>query len=122
MVLIGHFFYFCMQKSAKIISIISSLALLFSLAGFPLKATAAEPPPVAAGSGSWIVANLAVERDGWKIEAFKNDRDLVAWTEVNETDGLRRLYAYYGAVTRLLASLRQDDWNDAADAPFFDPV
>jgi len=111
-----------MQKLAKITSIISSIALLFSLAAVPFKAAAAELPPVIGTSGSWVVANLASDGDDWKIEAFKNDRDLVVWSEINQSLGQRRLMAYDGVSTRQIAFMRVDDWNDAADAAFFDPV
>lgn len=111
-----------MSKFNKIVTVITVLTLALGSLALSGRVAAAELPPVSASVGSWVVANLAADRDGWKIESYKNDRDLVAWTEISEAEGLRRLYVHDGIDTRLLASMSLNEWNDEADAPFFDPV
>ena len=95
-----------MSKIIKIATLITSLAFSLGSLVLPFQARAAEIPPVTGLVGSWAVVNLAADKDGWRIEAFKNDRDLVVWTEVKDSTGKRLLYAYDGVATKLLATLR----------------
>ena len=111
-----------MSKITKIATLITSLAFTLGSLIVPFQARAAETPPVSGLVGSWSVTNLAADKDGWRVETFKNDRDLVAWTEVNDSSKQRRLYAYDGVSTRLLASLVLHDWEDPTGAAFYDTV
>jgi len=111
-----------MSKITKIATLITSLAFTLGSLIVPFQARAAEIPPVSGLVGSWSVTNLAADKDGWRVETFKNDRDLVAWTEVNDATKARRLYAYDGVSTRLLVSLVLHDWEDPVGAAFYDTV
>lgn len=52
--------------------------------------------------GPWTVTTLSRDNGDWRVETFKLDRGIVAWTEVNDASFRRRLYAYDGLETRLL--------------------
>jgi hypothetical protein len=110
-----------MRKISQILAIIASLAV--SVSGFiPLRATAAELLPVSAQIGSWKVTTVARESADIRVEAYKLDRNLVAWTETNLSAGVRTLNAFDGVNVKTLAVMGLDEWNDVADAGFFDPV
>lgn len=106
----------------RFLALVSSLALALGLLGAPAPAGAVDAPPVSTAVGPWVVTNLANEADGWRLEVYKVDRDLVAWTSINEAAAQRRLSVFDGTNVRLLATLAVNEWNDVADAPFFDPV
>ncbi len=109
-----------MRKLAKLFYSAIAISTLVSGLVLPFGVRAAETPAVSTLVSPWYVTNLAHDAGDWRIESYKVDRDLVAWTELNDIGQTRRLYAYDGVKTTLLAEISVSDWNDPAD--FFDPV
>ncbi len=107
--------------TTKIVSFIS--AALFAITTFSGVATAqaAEIPAYTTTTSNWNVTTLAVGGSAWRVEAYKVDRGLVAWTETDISGLRRRLYTFDGTNTRLLADMAKTEWNDA-DASFVEPV
>jgi len=106
----------------KTFIIVTSLALLSGLFVLPTFAATTESPPISMTRvGPWTVATIAQENDGWIIESYKVDRDLVAWTELNSAASQRRLKVFDGVTVRTLAVMNASDWNDA-DKAFVEPV
>jgi len=109
-----------MRNFNRIYAIISTLGLLVSTLLIPIRARAAEAVPVSGLVGPWTVTNLAADSADWSIELYKVDRNLIAWTELNVVEGLRRLYAFDGVKTKLLATLSVSEWDNPADGAFYD--
>ncbi|MFA6603922.1 MAG: hypothetical protein WCT10_03735 [Patescibacteria group bacterium] len=110
-----------MRNFKQIYALISTAGLLLGSLLLPLQAQAAEAVPVSGGVGPWVVTNLAADNGDWSVEFFKIDRNLIAWTELNQRESLRRLYAFDGVKTKLLASLTVAEWENPTDAGFYDP-
>lgn len=110
------------QNFAKFTSILTAAAISAGAVFAPLAARAAETVPASGVVGNWVVSNLAVEQDGWTVEAYKTDRALVAWVETNPNFVQRRLYVFDGQATRLVANIDKADWNDVGDSGFYDPI
>jgi len=110
------------NKPASIFASFMTAAITAAVSLSPFAASAQTPGRQAALSeqGPWSVAVLASESDGYRIEAYKLDRDLVAWTELNEAKKERRLYAFDGRKVRLLASMPSGAWSETAY--FYDAV
>ncbi|MBI4458181.1 hypothetical protein HY633_04415 [Candidatus Uhrbacteria bacterium] len=105
----------------KITNLISTLSIAGILAG-----SFATASPVMAASalnstqklGNWVVTDLVKSSS---VEAFKVDRQLVAWTERN--GDTRTLNAFDGVNVRRLATLPVSDWNEKdGDNDFVDPI
>lgn len=102
--------------------VIASSALMAATAIVPYGVFAAEVPAPTGTFGDWNVTTVAVSDLAWHVEAYKVDRGLVAWTEIDSTDTRRRLYAFDGVNTRLLADMAKTEWSDDADYAFVEPV
>ncbi len=109
-----------MRKLAKLFYSVIAVSTLVSGLVLPFGVRAAETPPVSTLVSPWNVTNLAHDGSGWRIESYKVDRDLVAWTEVNDAGTVRRLFANDGIKTTQVAEMAVSDWNDPSD--FFDPI
>lgn len=101
---------------AAITALVALVTLRIPVAG------AAEFMPPSVSAGSWHVSTLARSASETRIESFKHDGDLVAWTEVHDRLGLRTLYAFDGAQVRTLAVMPKSVWDVLSDALFVDPV
>ncbi|MEY4723113.1 MAG: hypothetical protein RLZZ324_626, partial [Candidatus Parcubacteria bacterium] len=77
----------------------------------PFGARAADLPPSNATQGDWTVSTLARNTADWKIESYKLDKGLVAWTELNTAGTKRRLYAFDSVTTKLLAEMPSTEWS-----------
>lgn len=104
---------------------ITNFISLLSIAGI-LAGSLASASPVAAASalnstqkiGRWVVTDIIKSP---VVEAFKLDRQLLAWTE--RTGQSRTLNAFDGVNVRRLATMPAADWNESAsDSDFFDPI
>lgn len=104
---------------AKLLVLVS--AVLTAVTVFaPLQARTAEVSS-AITLGDWTVSTVAKSGADWRVEAFKVDKGLVAWTELNSAGTQRKLYAYDGVSLRALATIAKSDWNEN-DATFVEPV
>jgi hypothetical protein len=82
---------------------------------------AATSDPMATRVGQWEAVTLSQDMAGWNVESYKVSRNLVAWTELNETATQRKLYSWNGAKTTLLATLDVKDWySQAGEEAFYD--
>jgi len=109
----------------NIISItkVGLVAAVMSVMILPLGAWAAESNPATNTYGPWSVANVASDSSDWRIESYKVDKNLLAWTELSVGGNQRRLYVYDGVSTRLLAGLDVNEWNvPQGDTGFYDQV
>jgi hypothetical protein len=95
----------------KLVSFVTFLATVASIVS-PFAARAADIPPTSAQVGEWSVSTLAKDGADWKIESYKVDRALAVWSEVNSASTKRRLYAFDGVKSRLLAEMPVADWNN----------
>lgn len=112
-----------MRKIAKLIAIIASAALMATTLLSPLRVSAAETIPTSVQFGQWKVSSVARETADVRIESYKVDRNLVAWTELNATKGERVLYSFDGINVKTLAVMNVEEWNaDSASVGFFSPV
>ncbi len=110
-----------MRTNLTKLTILAASVLMGASVLAPFSAIAAEIPPYTNTVGNWNVTALAVSGSAWRVEAYKVDRSLAAWTELDSSGTRRRLYAFDGAGTRLLAEMSASEWN-AADASFVEPV
>jgi hypothetical protein len=104
---------------AKLFVLLTAVLTVMS-AFAPLQARAADISS-SVGVGDWTVTTVAKSGADWRIEAFKVDKSLVAWTELNSAGTQRKLYAYDGVSLRALATIAKGDWNEN-DAAFVEPV
>jgi hypothetical protein len=104
---------------AKLLILVSAVMTAVTVLA-PFQARAAEVSSVVT-LGDWTVATVAKGGADWRIEAYKVDKGLVAWTELNSAGTLRKLYAYDGVNLRALATIAKGDWNEN-DAAFVEPV
>ncbi len=113
-----------MGNLKKIISIIASAAVVAGSLAFPAQAATVAGTALGQSvtAGDWSVTTVAVNKDGWSVESYKVDRDLVAWTETNPSLNQRRLKAFDGVTVWTLATIPLEDWNDAGAGNFVDPV
>ncbi|MFH2062692.1 MAG: hypothetical protein ABIJ46_00880 [bacterium] len=99
------------MKKPLIFSAISAVIVSIVLSTIPVGASNSfvnVPSPEI--GGSWSLSELAWDQGGRRIESFKLDRDLVAWTERDDSLGLRYLRAWNGMSTTLLATMPSADW------------
>lgn len=108
------------KLQSKLILILTAFATVAS-AFAPMTVRAADIPPTTVPVGEWSVSTLARNSAEWKIESYKVDRGLAAWTELHVSSSKRRLYAFDGVKSRLLAELSASDW-DNKDAGFVESV
>ncbi len=108
-----------MNKLTTTIAKITAVATLLSLFSTVSPAVAAEANPALVTFDPWEVATLSRDTADSQIEAYKVDKNLVAWTELSGST--RKLYAFDGAQTRLLAAFDKADWKDDG-AGFYDSI
>ena len=107
-------------KAKSILFITTALVAVTALLPFP--GVAAEIPASTGATGSWNITTLSVSGSSWRVETYKVDRGLVAWTELDSSGTRRRLYTFDGTRTKLLTDMAKSEWNDAADETFVEPV
>ncbi len=108
-----------MHKFSSTIAKITAVATLLSLFVTVSPALAAETSPVSLTYDPWEVAVLSRDSVDSQIEAYKVDKNLVAWTELS--GNTRKLYVFDGVQTRLLAAFDKADWKDDGNG-FYDAV
>lgn len=108
-----------MRHITKTIAKLAAGAMLVASFGAPIRALGAEIAPVPVTVDPWVVTTLAKDAGSVRIEAYKVDKNLVAWTELNGSS--RTLYAYDGTQIRTLASFDASDWKDDGNG-FYDAV
>jgi len=113
-----------MGNMKKIIATIATAAVTVGILAFPAQATTVVAPLAGETvvSGPWTVSTLASDHDGWTVESYKVDRDLVAWTEVNVALKQRQLMTFDGVSAKTLATIPFSDWEDSDISTFVDPV
>jgi hypothetical protein len=102
-----------------VISLLIALAFVMTGVMPAVPASAAER----ASYGPWTVTTLSRDSGDWRIESYKLDRDLIAWTETNAYTGQRRLFANDGLTTVQLGTFPIGSWEsnlffDAVDAGY----
>ena len=105
----------------KISNFITALTVAVTLAG----SFASASPALAASAldstqkfGNWVVTDVAKNS---AVEAFKVDRQLIAWTE--RSGDSRSLFAFNGVGVQRLATMPVSDWNESdSDKDFLDPI
>lgn len=105
----------------NIINILAAVAVTVGAFAAPISASAASERPVVSTVGAWTVSTLASESEGYTIEAYKLDKGLIAWTEINTVKSERKLYVFDGQAIRLLATMNMNAWSEP-DAYFYDRV
>jgi hypothetical protein len=111
-----------MQKNESTVIALAAIAALIGLVAAPFMASATVTGTLPASAvGSWNVTTLAVD-NGSKIESFKVDRDLVAWTELTTDGKSRLLYGFDGSRSVLLATMALSDWDADKSNTFYDYV
>ncbi|MEY4744107.1 MAG: hypothetical protein RL272_52 [Candidatus Parcubacteria bacterium] len=108
-----------MRHITKAIAKIAAAAMLAATFATPIRALGAEIAPVSTATDPWVVTALAKDAGSVRIEAYKVDKNLVAWTEVEGSN--RTLYAYDGVQIRMLASFDKSDWKDDGNG-FYDAI
>jgi hypothetical protein len=108
-----------MIKFTATIAKITAVATIVATFVIPANVFAAEIAPVSTSVGPWVVTTLAKDAGATSVEAYKVDKNLVAWTEINGSQ--RMLYAYDGTQIRLLAAFDKSDWKDDGNG-FYDAV
>ncbi len=103
----------------KTIAKFAAATMLAATLATPIRALGAEIAPVSTPVDPWVVTTLAKDAGSTRIEAYKADKNLVAWTELNGSS--RTLYAYDGTQIRTLASFDASDWKDDGNG-FYDAV
>lgn len=98
-----------MRNTAKILAKATVAAVLATTLATPV-ALGAEIAPVQTSVDPWVVTTLAKDAGDTRIEAYKVDKDLVAWSETSGTQ--RKLYAYDGVQIRTLAAFDKSEWAD----------
>jgi hypothetical protein len=107
-----------MRNSAKILAKATVAAVLASTLATPV-ALGAEIAPVQTSVEPWVVTTLAKDAGDVRIETYKVDKDLIAWTETSGSQ--RKLYAYDGVQIRTLAAFDKSEWaNDGLG--FYDAI
>jgi hypothetical protein len=99
-----------MRPNLKLMALMGLVAVTSVVLIAPFASSAVESNPAIAQHGPWSVATIARDSADWQVEAYKVDKNLVAWTERTTDGNKRRLYAYDGVSTRLLAGLDAADW------------
>ena len=97
------------KLKSKILVAFTTLMAVVS-ACMPMSVRAADLPPSRQTVGSWSVSTLARSTADWKLEAYKLDKGIVAWTETSAIGSKRRLYAFDGVSTRMLAEMAASEW------------
>jgi hypothetical protein len=98
-----------MKINKYIIAILTASSL--TLTGFGVVGAQAATVNSPAGvHGPWSVNVLTQEGGRRQIESVKVDRDLVAWTEVDDQTGIRYLRVWNGMGSHTLASMMVGDW------------
>lgn len=82
------------------------MAILMAVAPLSAYAATGDTGP---DYGPWRVIDVAKDGVLGEIEAYKVDRDLVAWTVRDEYTGKRYLYAFDGLETRMLGTIVVSD-------------
>ena len=108
-----------MRHTTLTVAKVTAAAVLAATLVAPLRALGAEIAPVSNSIDPWVVTTLAKDAGGVFIEAYKVDKNLVAWTEV--TSDKRKLYAYDGVQIRTLAVFDKSEWKDDG-VGFYDAV
>jgi len=95
-----------LKIKSRFVIVSAAAALMMTLV--PLMASA-ETASAGPDYGPWRVIDVAKDSNTGHIEAYKVDRDLVAWTLRDDLSGRRYLYAFDGIETRQLATLDISD-------------
>ncbi|HTM69183.1 MAG TPA: hypothetical protein VL426_07915 [Candidatus Binatia bacterium] len=108
-----------MRHTTLYVAKVTAAAVLAATLVAPVRALGAETAPVSTDTDPWVITTLARDAGDVRIEAYKADKHLVAWTETSGTQ--RKLYAYDGAQIRTLAAFDKNDWKDDGNG-FYDAV
>lgn len=108
-----------MRHTTLFVAKVTAAAVLAATLVAPIRALGAEIAPVSTDVDPWVVTTLAKDAGDVRIEAYKVDKHLVAWTETSGTQ--RKLYAYDGVQIRTLAAFDKNDWKDDGNG-FYDAV